>query len=110
MCKVGDIFLAELFAGGNVQSGIRPVIVVSNDKANTFSPVITVIPVTGNIEKKPLPTHVYMRNCGLAKPCIALGEQVTSINKDQLVKRLGSIKQTVYEKQIRNALRVQFGM
>ena len=37
MCQIGDIYMASLNAEGNLQSGTRPVLIVSNDKANEFS-------------------------------------------------------------------------
>ena len=44
----GDILIADLgkASGTSIQSGIRPVIVISNNKANTYSPVVTVVPLT----------------------------------------------------------------
>lgn len=107
MCRIGDIYIAALNAGGSLQSGTRPVLIVSNDKANEYSPVITIVPITSKIEKKKLPTHVFMVNCGLERPSIALAEQITSINKSDLIKKVGSIKETIYEEQIKNAIEVQ---
>ena len=50
----GDILWADLgmFPTTSVQGGVRPVIVVSNNKANTYSSVITVVPMTSRIYKK----------------------------------------------------------
>ena len=112
MCKIGDIYMATLDVDseGSLQSGIRHVLIVSNDKANEFSPVITVIPFTSRLGKRRLPTHVYMINCGLDRPSIALAEQITSINKSRLTKKVGSIKDTVYEEQIKNAIEVQLNI
>lgn len=47
-CRKGDIFWAELGenAEGRLQAGARSVLIVSNDKANEHSPVITIIPIT----------------------------------------------------------------
>ena len=59
----GDILWADLgmFPITSVQGGVRPVIVVSNNKANTYSSVITVVPLTSRIYKKRyLPTHVFI--------------------------------------------------
>lgn len=112
MCRNGDIFMTQLDVNpkGNIQAGIRPVIVISNDKANTFSSVITVIPMTSKTEKKRLPTHVYIRDCGLDRPSIALAEQITSINKSRLWRRIGSIKRTRYEKKLRKAIEIQLNL
>ena len=57
----GDILMVNLgqVPGTSLQSVIRPVVVVSNNKANTYSPVVTVVPFTSRVYKKRyLPTHV----------------------------------------------------
>lgn len=67
MCKRGDIYFVDF--GQNIdtckQSGIRPAVIVSNNRANEHSPVITVVPLTSKIYKKRmLPTHVYIGDRG----------------------------------------------
>lgn len=51
MCKRGDIYFVDF--GQNIdtckQSGIRPAVIVSNNRANEHSPVITVVPLTSKI-------------------------------------------------------------
>ena len=86
MCRRGDIYIARLEKDteGSLQSGKRPVLVVSNDKANEHSPVITVVPITSQMSKRKLPTHVHIEDCGLSKPSIILGEQILSINQSRL--------------------------
>lgn len=112
MCKVGDVYMAKLNddVDGCIQTGVRPVIIVSNDKANEYSPVITIIPLTSKMDKRSLPTHVYMANCGLSKPSIALAEQITSLNKTRLLKYLGNIMSTEYENKVRKAIEIQLNM
>lgn len=84
--KNGDIYMADLpdDRGGSLQSGSRPVVIISNDLANAYSPVITILPMTSKTEKKKLPTHVVIKDCGLKKCSIVLAEQIMSINKNQL--------------------------
>ena len=54
MCKRGDVYYVDF--GHNIesckQSGIRPAVIVSNNRANVYSPVITVVPLTSRIHKK----------------------------------------------------------
>ena len=82
----GDILWADLgmFPTTSVQGGVRPVIVVSNNKANTYSSVITVVPLTSRIYKKRyLPTHVFISKydmTGIRKGSLALAEQVSLIS------------------------------
>ena len=51
MCKRGDIYFVDF--GQNIdtckQSGIRPAVIVSNNRANKHYPVITVVPLTSKI-------------------------------------------------------------
>ena len=63
MCKRGDVYYVDF--GHNIesckQSGIRPAVVVSNNRANFYSPVITVVPLPSRIHKKDRspPTYIF---------------------------------------------------
>ena len=60
----GDILYVDMGEEyeGSIQGGMRPMVVVSNNLANKFSPVITVVPLTSRTYKKRyLPTHVLIR-------------------------------------------------
>ena len=50
----GDILYADLGVQyqGSMQGGMRPVVVVSNNRANRHSTVITVVPLSARIYKK----------------------------------------------------------
>lgn len=108
--RKGDIYMADLGdEKDSLQAGLRPVIIVSNNAANKHSPVITVIPMTTK-KKRTLPTHVYIQDCGLPRPSLALAEQITSINKSRMITKMGSIQQTVYEDRVTAAIKVQLNM
>lgn len=80
-----------IIEGSHIQHGYRPVVIVSNNLANKFSPVITVVPLTSKCHKHPLITHV-MLNCEcLRTTSVALCEQVMSIDKARLVRFIGEI-------------------
>lgn len=114
MCKRGDIYIVNF--GKNIETkkqyGIRPVVIVSNNKANEHSPVITVVPLTSRIHKKRfLPTHVYIpADCGLRNGSLALAEQVEAIDKDRLLEKKGSITSNVIMEKITMALQIQIGV
>lgn len=112
MCRRGDIFIAVLdeVSEGSLQAGVRPVLIVSNDKANEHSPVITVVPITSKMTKKKLPTHVLIERCGLSCPSVALAEQITSISKSKLMRRMGGIQKTVYEMRVKRAIEIQLSL
>ena len=54
-CRRGDIYFVDFGRDteSSLQCGIRPALVVSNNRANENSPVITVIPLTGRTYKRP---------------------------------------------------------
>lgn len=62
--KKYDIWFADLLTapGSHVQSGMRPVIVVSNDTANRYSPIISIVPLTTNLARIDIPTHTVIRS------------------------------------------------
>ena len=102
-----DIWFANLPAvAGSIQSGMRPVVIVSNNAANKFSPVITAVPLTSNLHKTVLPTHVLLREPGLKSPSLALCEQILSVDKSCLVKRIGSVESSFARLALRHALLV----
>lgn len=112
-CKKGDIFMADLPKDeGSLQYGTRPVLVISNNYADSHSPVITIIPLTSRLQKKPLPTHVAIsaHRCGLEKYSIVLAEQIMSINKKHLKRKVGSISETVYEERVKKAVIIQLSL
>lgn len=113
MCRNGDIFWAQLdedMDGGSLQTGFRPVLIVSNDKANQFSPVVTIVPITSKMGKNKLPTHVLIKGCGLVQKSIILVEQITSINKTRLSGYVGSIRKTAAESAVKKAIAIQLNL
>lgn len=47
--RITGIFFAKEPLANCKQSGIRPAVIVSNNRANKHSPVITVVPLTSKI-------------------------------------------------------------
>lgn len=91
----GEVWFADLgkHPGTSVQEGCRPVFIMSNDTANGHSPTVTVVPMTSKKKKAYLPTHVLVGagDCPLLGPSMALAEQITTIGKSALCKRVGRI-------------------
>lgn len=84
----------------SVQSGYRYAIVVSNNKGNRFSTVVTVIPFTTKL-KKNLPTHLNIEGFGTL-----LAEQIQTISKMQIVKRVKVITDEDIIKQINDKVKI----
>jgi len=109
--KRGDIFWVSFNEqkGSNVIYKTRPAIVVSNNTANRFSPIVSVVPTTTQ-KKKLLPTHIEISGYGLSHPSIVLAEQLVSINKAALVHKIGTLEGTDDLRKIDHCLRIQLGV
>ncbi len=91
----GEIYLADLNpAIGSEQSGIRPVLIIQNDIGNYYSHTTIVASITSDIRHKPnLPTHVFIKaREGLNHNSIVLLEQIRTIDKKRLIRKLGVLK------------------
>ena len=112
MCRRGDIYYVDFGkSDGSKQGGIRPALIVSNNRANKNSPVITVVPLTARIWKKQyLPTHVRIYGNGLKKPSMALAEQVETLDKCNLKEKIGEVVDNTVMEQVTVALQVQIGV
>lgn len=94
----------------NLQSGLRPVVVVQNELGNKYSPVVLVVPVTSKLNKKAMPTHVDLITesvVGLEKNSVALCEQVFTISKRDLGDYIGRLRPSTM-REISDALRIEF--
>ncbi|WP_106768033.1 type II toxin-antitoxin system PemK/MazF family toxin [Paenibacillus faecalis] len=106
--KQFDIWLANLGdSKGSVQRGVRPVIVISNDKSNKYAPIAMVAPITSSLTKRKLPTHVHIsaREIGCPKDSVVLFEQHITIDKSQLIHKIIDMPK-FYEHQFERALNV----
>lgn len=112
MYKFGEIYYAKLpiHVNSRIQQGIRPVLIVSNDKNNYFSTVISVIPLTSSEAKHNLPTHVNIIGYGLSKPSIALCEQIMPLDKNRLLEKVGEINDQELHYSIQRAMMIQLNM
>ena len=69
----GDIFIADLNpVQGSEQGGVRPVLVIQNDRGNRFSPTVICAAMTSRVGKSDLPTHAWVsaRDSGLTHACV----------------------------------------
>lgn len=110
--KCGEIWMCNLSENeGSIQSGYRPVLIVSNDKNNTYSSTINIIPITTKMNKRKLPVHVELWNYqryGLKAPSTLMVEQTTTVALSSLDKYIGKILDKNVLGDISRAMRVQF--
>lgn len=108
----GDLVVADLSpVVGSEQGGERPVLVIQNDVGNRFSPTVIVAAVTSQIEKSKLPTHVELsaREFGLTRNSVVLLEQVRTIDKRRIQKKLGRLDAKTMEL-VDDALAISVGL
>jgi mRNA interferase MazF len=85
----GEIYYIEAYmTEGSEQRAGRPAIIVSNDMANRYSPVVEVVYLTTQ-PKSDMPTHVTIRSA--ARESVALCEQITSVSKNRIGDYIGSV-------------------
>lgn len=106
--KRGQIYYADLSpVVGSEQGGLRPVLVVSNDTNNKYSPTITICPITSQV-KKVIPTHMTLYNLeGRKIKGTVLCEQVRTIDKRRLKEHMDTITDAEMAK-VNKALQIQF--
>ena len=95
----GDIWFANLGTHPNssVQSGTRPVVIISNDIGNSHADTVNVVPMTRHLKKPELPCHTQLDPGSISDsrqpldPSMVLAEQLTTISKYALRTYAGHI-------------------
>ena len=95
--KRGDVYFVDFNpTRGSEQSGIRPAVVVSNNRINFASPVITVIPLTHSIPRKKFPQNVPLPPDVLdSMGGTILCAQIKSVSKERLRTFVGRLPSEV---------------
>ena len=109
MIKRGEVYLVDWSPGrGSEQTGLRPALVLQNDTGNRYSTTTIVAAVTTTSGKTyPFQVHLEPEECGLSKPSTVLLEQILTVDKKRLVKKIGQIgpeKLYEVEKAVHNSL------
>jgi len=109
--KRGDIFYVDFgITVGSVQGRLRPVVILQNDTGNKHSPTLIVATITSKSNKKrELPTHIVFNMDGLTKESIVQLEQITTIDKQQLINYVGKMPQAVME-EINKAAKISLAL
>src|SRR2546426_9662710 len=96
--------------GAEIQK-TRPALVIQNDIANRYSPITIVAAITSTIDTRPRPTKVLVRapEGGLSVDSMVLLNQIRSVDKQRLLKRLGKLSPGTME-DVNRALLISFGL
>lgn len=108
--KRGDIYYADLRpVTGSEQGGVRPVLIIQNDKGNQYSPTVIAAAITGR-KKRWMPTHVRLyQQAGLNRNSCIMLEQVRTIDRTRLVRYIGRLDDRTMQA-VDTALAVSLGM
>ena len=112
MIRRGEIFYANLSpVVGSEQGGIRPVLIIQNNKGNLFSPTLIVAPITRNIRKKMQPTQVKVNipHEDEMTPSLVLLEQIRTLDKERILQKICRLAEPDMEK-VNQALKVSIGI
>ncbi|MHB8927794.1 MAG: type II toxin-antitoxin system PemK/MazF family toxin [Bacillota bacterium] len=90
----GEIWLVDWSPGrGSEQSGVRPALIIQNDIGNTHS-TTTIVAAISTKRKREYPFHVAVEpaESGLRELSIIKLEQITTIDKERLIRKVGMVQ------------------
>ncbi|MEA1920203.1 MAG: type II toxin-antitoxin system PemK/MazF family toxin [Campylobacterota bacterium] len=103
-----DVYLADLNPTvGSEQFGKRPVLIISNNYENLLD-VITIIPITSLKDGRKIYPNELLLEDELEISSILLCQQIRTISKKRLIKKLTSIDNFMTRKKIVDVLCLRF--
>lgn len=108
----GEVYLVNFDPTVGVEiKKTRPALVLQNDIANKYSPIVIVAAITSYFGEQCYPTEVLLKSPegGLRQDSVVLLNQIRSIDTQRLIKRLGILnKETIAS--INRAIEVSLGL
>ena len=103
-----DVYLADLNPTvGREQFGKRPVLIISNNYENLLD-IVTIIPITSLKDGRKIYPNELLLQDELEKPSILLCQQIRTISKNRLMKKLTSIDNYIIRRKIVDILCLRF--
>ena len=110
MIRRGDVYYADLSpVVGSEQGGVRPVVVIQNDKGNRYSKTVIIAPVSKKMSKPPIPTHVIFSDQALSYVSMSLCEQLRTIDKKRLGQWICTLNKETLDK-VDQAIRISLNI
>ena len=107
MYRRGEIYIADLPTEdivGSEQGGTRPVIIIQNNCGNKYSPCVIVACITAQRNKTRIPTHVEVDGYQTGVTQTILFEQIKTIDKSRLNRKVGYVPKDVFDHALRVSL------
>ncbi|MCA2716685.1 MULTISPECIES: type II toxin-antitoxin system PemK/MazF family toxin [Microcystis] len=108
----GDIYLVNFdpTVGSEIQK-TRPALIIQNDLANRYSPIVIVAGITSKFQDPLYPTEVLIKasSRGLKNDSVVLLNQIRSTDKQRLIRKIGDIY-TEERQQIDRAIQISLGL
>ena len=108
----GEVYLVsfEPTVGSEIRK-TRLALIVQNDIANEFSPITIVAAITSKFGSILRPTEVLISAAegGLTQTSVVLLNQIRSIDRSRLIKRLGVVEAVTLQR-VGNCLKISFGL
>jgi mRNA interferase MazF len=108
----GEIYLVNFdpTVGSEIQK-TRPALILQNDIANKHSPITIVAAITSKFDDRLYPTEVLVlaSNTGLSQDSVVLLNQIRSIDRTRLIRRLGIVSDEIMTA-VDRAIQVSLGL
>lgn len=97
--KRGDIFWCNMepSVGSEIQK-IRPCVIVSNNIANNFSAVVTIVPITSKKTDRIFPDEVLIENIPGLVAGKTIASQIKTLDKKRVLKKIAVLPTDLVEK------------
>ncbi len=108
----GEIYLVQFdpTVGHEIQK-TRPALIIQNDVSNQYSPITIVAAISSQFSTPPFPREVVIASeeSGLPKRSAVIVNQIRSIDRQRLQKRLGKLSMESIAR-VDEAIRVSLGL
>ncbi|MBI4484305.1 MAG: type II toxin-antitoxin system PemK/MazF family toxin [Acidobacteria bacterium] len=108
----GEIYLVDFDpARGHEIKKTRPALVIQNDVGNQYSSITIVAAITSRISDRPYPVEVVLEaeHTGLKVRSTVRLDQIRTVDKERLIKRLGSVSRATMP-QVNRAIQISLGL
>jgi mRNA interferase MazF len=108
----GEIYLLNFDPTiGSEISKTRPALIVQNNIANRSSPIIIIAAITSKFDNRLYPTEVLIEppEGGLKTTSVILLNQIRSVDKQRLIKRIGAISSEKLN-EVDRAIQISLGL